>query len=255
MLAFITENVPDLRPVFRVLHWSPDSLSMCFPPHSRIPLAVVCFHDVEHTLAEARLALIECYAHAIYYRIVAAPANELTAVFWERYYNNDLAHRLYAAAEHLAAGIEAMLEIRPEVLNSYRRSSRVSRQALVAAFLRRAEQNHRVTRSVRRLGRCSDWHRAMSYRGALVHEQPPLMEGTGIVYTRGPRWQRTASGGNRLAVGGGDEPALNTETVADVLHRAMLALVDTFRECVDSYLAILADQRITVSDTGVTLRL
>jgi len=39
----------------------------------------------------------------------------------------------------LAAAIEAMLEIRPEALDPYRRRNRISRQALVAAFLRRAK--------------------------------------------------------------------------------------------------------------------
>jgi hypothetical protein len=93
-------------------------------------------------------------------------------VFWEQYYNNDLAHRLYGAAEHLAAAIEAMLEIRPELLDRYHRRNRISRQALVAAYLRRAKRDHRVTLTVRRLCRSADWQRAMSYRGSLVPNSP-----------------------------------------------------------------------------------
>jgi hypothetical protein len=81
------------------------------------------------------------------------------------------------------------------------------------------------------------------------------MEGTGIVYARGSRWQQTPTGHYRLARGGGDAPSLNTETVVDFLHQAMAFLLETFRECVDFYATILAEHRITVNDTGVTLRL
>jgi hypothetical protein len=210
---------------------------------------------MQHTLAEARVAMFECYAHAVYYRIVAAPANVLVAVFFERYYVNDVAYRLYAAAEHLAAAVEAMLEIHSGALVPYRRH-RISRQALVAAYLRRAKRHHPITDAVGRLGRSKDWHRAMTYRGSLVHEQPPLMEGTGIVYERGSRWEETSKGGYRLSVGGGDRPTLSTETVADFLNRAMDALLSTFGECVAFYTTILGARDIYMTDVGkVTVRL
>ena len=74
-------------------------------------------------------------------------------------------------------------------------------------------------------------------------------------YARGSRWKRTSSRKNRLEVGGGDTPTLNTGTVADFLHRAMGLLLDTFRECVNFYVTILGEHGVTVSDKGVTLRL
>lgn len=248
-LRLINASLPDVYGFSWVLHWTPDVVSMNFPPNSTVPAASTCFHDVQNTLAETRAALFECYAHAIYYRVVAAPPDEYMAVFYERYYANDVAYRLYAAAEHLAAAIEAMLEISPQALKPHR-GRRTSRQAVLAAYLQAEKREHPVTDAVRRLGQSRDWQEAMTLRAALVHEQPPLLQGTGIVYERGPRWKATSGGGQRLSIGGGDKPTLSTETIVDFLHRATGEFLSTYSACLDVHTKILATHRLTMNDAG-----
>jgi hypothetical protein len=78
--------LPDLESKFdRVDSWDPNMIAVAFHHESDIPVAVVCLIDAVRTLFAARYALLECYAHGIYYRDVAQPRDEMIAVWFERY--------------------------------------------------------------------------------------------------------------------------------------------------------------------------
>src|SRR5712692_1874794 len=121
-LELIDKELPDITSQLgKILALSPDVISMQFSPDSNIPVASVCLTDTIHTLAGARYALFEYYAHRLYYRERAQPPNEMTAVFFERYYADDAALRLYSAGEHVANVVIFMLEITDDELKPYRK--------------------------------------------------------------------------------------------------------------------------------------
>jgi hypothetical protein len=256
MLALITEAVPSLGPLYdRVLPLSPDLLSFNFARDSTIPTASACYIDTLHTLAEARSALFEVYAHAFYYRVVGEQPSEFTAVFFEKVYSDHLAHCLYAAGEHLAAGIAEMMEVRSGDLAPYRRRSRSSKQAVLAAYLKVARPDHPVTNSVRRLGVSSAWRAARRHRDAVVHGQPPLLEGTGVVYKRGSRWRTDGEGRAYVAFGGGDQPTTTTAQIVDFLHDALVEFIRAYTACIDAYWALLEMYGATLTEKGLEMTL
>lgn len=155
------------------------------------------------------------------------PANEMAAVFFGRFYADDTALRLYSAGEHLAEAIIFMLEISDQQLKKYKRPQR-SQQSVVGHFLAEEEPHHPIMRAVLKLSQSKEWRDTNKYRNNWVHEQPPTVEGLGIVYKRVKRWQ-VAEGEmgtkkrkiSSMVIGGGDEPEYS---VADLLRFIQPAL-------------------------------
>ena len=116
-LLKIHNSLPDLEGVQNIiLGFSVDFVSIIFSPESSIPVATVCLQDATHTLAEARYALHEYFAHKIWYGQKAEPRSEMSTVFFSRFYIDDAALRLYSANEHLTNAIIFMLEIQQKYL-------------------------------------------------------------------------------------------------------------------------------------------
>jgi hypothetical protein len=109
-----------------ILSLSPAMISVAFNPDSDIPVASICLLDALRTIGAARYALFESHAHGIYYRENVNPAEEMHAVWFEQFYVQDAAHRLYGAAEDIAEALIMMLEISPPSM---------SRSAISAALV------------------------------------------------------------------------------------------------------------------------
>ncbi len=108
-LTSISHQLPPIEDLEKiVLRLSPDFISIKFKPDSTIPIAAVCLQDTINTLAEAHYALHEVLAHKIWYLEKVEPKNEAAAVFFSRFYTDDIALRLYSAGEHLAEAIVDM---------------------------------------------------------------------------------------------------------------------------------------------------
>jgi hypothetical protein len=180
-----------------IISLSPDMISVAFDPDSDIPIASVCLLDALRTMGAARYGLFESHAHGIYYREVATPPEEMKAVWFEQFYVQDAAHRLYGAAEDIAEALVMMLEISPARLRKFKERG-VSQQRAVGELLVKEHTDLAITGSIKALTGSAAWTAAMSYRGRLVHEQPPLVGGLGIVHRRQRRWQKTEGGGRYL---------------------------------------------------------
>lgn len=256
-LQRISSELPDLHELQSAIRQlSPDFISVKFAPSSRIPGATVCLNDVLSTLEEARHALHEALAHTIWYLEVSRPPNKDAAIFFSRFYLDDVALRLYSASEHLAAAIVDMLELTDEELRPYS-GKRTSRQSIVGRLLFKERSGHPITLAVKSIIESSAWKQTMDYRNLWVHDQPPLVEGLGIVYERGPRWKRSADGSRyTLGLGGGDKPKYRVEQILGFVKPALSQFIEVVTRVVDYYLELLESRGIAqVEGEGLKIRL
>ena len=241
-LARIDAELPDLHPLWRVVNdLSPEIAAMVTSPESTVPTAAVCFKDASDALSEARFAIHEYHAHRIWYRERRDPPRLIEAVFFEKYFLDDVALRLYAAAEHLATAVVCMLEI-PRVELKAHKNGRASRQQLVGRYLLEQRRGHPVTSAINKLVESKEWSKTRRYRNDWVHSQPPTVHGLGIVFDRGPRWK-----GNTLEVGGGDKPRYTTQELFGFIDPALRVFTVTVDECLQAYAAILREKGCSIS--------
>lgn len=248
----IDDRLPDVMALrTRALDMHPDLFSSRFEPHDRTPVAIVCFHDCTESLAAVRIALFEYFAHGEYYRRRAKHPSETTAVYFERFFLEDAAVRLYSAGEHLANAIVLMRGISDSDLEPHRKSGRTSQQAIVAAFLRAQDPDSPLTHLVRTLGASRDWQFTIAYRNRWVHEQPPRIAGLGQTFQRRLRWITSADGEkHRLDVTLGDKPEYDIGTLAHHVLGANSGFIAAVEGVMNEYLAVLERYNIKLTTEG-----
>jgi len=234
--------LPDLKSRFDQVHsWDPNMIAVAFHHESDIPVAVVCLIDTVRTVAAVRYALLECYAHGVYYRDVAQPREEMSAVWFERYYVDDAVFRLYAAAEHLANGLILMFEITDDQLAPFKKRT-TSQQAAIGRLLMTQKPDLGISRALEALVASKEWRAAMKYRGEWVHEQPPLVSGLGTVYRRERRWRATVKGGRRLGIGGGGAPRFETSELIATCRGALIQFLAVLDESFTQLARVLEEK-------------
>ncbi len=246
--AAITARLPDLRNLQDlVLCLWPDLISTQFNYASTVPIAAVCLQDAIKVLAQVWYALYEAFAHQAWYREKGPEPNERTAVFFARFYVDDAALRLYAAAEHSANGIIAMLELTDEKLSPYR-GSRVSQASVLGHFLRQEVPNHPIAKAIYELASSDEWKKVMDYRNRWVHEQPPSIDGLGVVWTRYKRWKpvegaRTPQ--HSLGIGIGDEPEYTVDELLNLIQPALFGFTKLMSVVVEFYIRLIGERGLT----------
>ena len=249
ILRGIDASLPEVPPQLQALLAVPsDMISMCFCPDDRLPIGIICLQDSAAAAVQARYALHECIAHGRYYREVAEPSDETMAIYFERFYADDVALRLYTAGEHLASGIICMLRLSDDDLKPFR--SRVSSlQAQVGRYLKKNEQGTCLRRATERLMNSEDWTRMIQYRGQWTHAQPPLVAGIGVLYERRLRWE-AVEGGHQIDVGGGDAPKLTTAKLRKMVAKALGVFLRALSDCYLCYREILSPYGIRLIENG-----
>ena len=247
----IEERLPNIAELDKqVLALNPNVISMVFPPESTVPGAAACLQDAMMTLAEARYAMEEALAHRIWYMEKTKPENEKAAVFFSRFYIDDTALRLYSG-EHLAEAIIAMFEVSNDEIGKYQ-GTRTSRQVAICKYLKKEKADHPVTSAICSLGKSEAWTETFNYRNEWVHRQRRLVEGLGIQYKRGPRWNPQPSGkGHGLRIGGGDRAELSIDDLFDFVRPALFDFVAACSDVVQAYIELLtASGRIRINPRG-----
>ena len=79
----------------------------------------------------------------------------------------------------------------------------------------------------------------MIYRNIWVHEQPPLLEDSSIVYKRKARWVKTNSGVGIFC--GGDNAEYSVDSLLDIASSASHAFVSLLSELSDILFVHLKD--------------
>lgn len=249
-LREISHETPDLSNLQEMASvFSPDFLSIPFSPESNVPVASVCLKDTVYTLEEARYALHEVFAHEIWYLEKKEPPNNEAAIFFGRFYANDAALRLYSAGEHLANAIIMMLEIGEQDLKPYKKKG-ISQQVIVGHFLREQKPQHPITEVVIKLADSKEWCDTMRYRNRWVHDQPPTVEGLGVVYVRRRRWETLPTDEGRILRGRSDAPECSIDKLIGFIKPAMFQFSDTLTFVVKFYIDLLKSQGISITFTG-----
>jgi hypothetical protein len=133
-------------------------------------------------------------------------------------------------------------------------SKRTSQQSIVAAYLRKNLPNSSLSNSLFVLGDSADWQFAMSYRGRIVHDQPPAIDGLGLSYRRRLRWNVSADKTKkRLEFVGGDPPEYDITTVARHILSANELFVKTVAATLEEYFKILEQHGIQREAEGLTI--
>lgn len=255
-LASISNQLPVIEYLENiVLQLSPDFISMKFEHNSTVPNAAVCLQDTINTLAEARYALHEAIAHKIWYLEKSEIKNEFAAVFFGRFYIDDIALRLYSAGEHLSEAIVNMLEISERDLDKHKKK-RVSRGSIVFDYLRKEKNTHPITVAVLRLHNSSEWQKTLVHRNDWVHSQPHLVKGLGIVYKRGQRWRLSNTGDSyKLELAGGDEPEYSIDDFLSFIRPASFRFTETAMSVIQSYVELLRMRGIILTGQGNRLQI
>jgi len=238
-------DIDQLKEQIRCL--ASDFISMNFEHDSNLPVAAACFQDIRTTLCETRYALLESLAHKTWYLEKTNPPNELAAVFFSRFYADDAALRLYAAAEHLAKAVVYILNIDDNKIKS-NRSGSGSRFGTVRKILLQEQPEHPITDAIDTLYKSEEWKSTIDYRDSWVHQQPPLVEGLGVVFKREHRWKRSETGKSyTLGVGsGGDKAQYSIDDLLGFICPALSQFIDKLKIVVEFYIAELSRKGITI---------
>lgn len=248
-LRGISQEIPDLSNLQEMAKISsPDFLSIPFSSESDVPIASVCLQDAIHTLEEARYALHEVFAHRIWYLEKKEPPNKEAAIFFSRFYADDAALRLYSAGEHLANAIIMMLDIGEQDLKPYKQK-RTSQQSAVGHFLREQRPLNPITEVVTKLADSKEWCATMRYRNRWVHDQPPAVDGLGVVYKRRRRWEALPTGKGRILHGRGDAPEYSIDKLVGFIKPAMFWFSDTLTSVIKFYIDLLKSRGISITFT------
>ncbi len=218
-LLEISQHLPDLTDLRdTILHLSPGFLPVKFPPESSIPIAAACLHDALRSVEEATYAFHEILAHRKWYLEKRETPNEPTAIFFSKFYADDVALRLYSAGEHLA---NALLVVGHYLINEY--------------------PNHPVTKAILKLVKSKGWLKTIKYRNDWVHNQPPTVEGLGIVYERRNRWIISEHGA-LLTFGAGDNPSHKIEDIVNVVRLALFLFIEVLTEVTRHYTELITEK-------------
>lgn len=242
----INEELPDTRPLFsKAILLCPDLISMAVvtsggTQDSTFPVAAVCLHDVAFTLNEVRLALKESLSCRLYYLERISPQNVNSAVFFSKYYIDDAALRIYAMGEHLAKAILYMFEL--DMANIPKQTDKTSLQCRVGNYLKDQMPDHPMTKAITALVNDPNWDKTIDYRNTWIHDQPPIIEGTGERYKRDVRWKIIQNENKsdkelhfEILLGAGDNPEMTVDEIINFVKGALIAFARVFETAVDIY--------------------
>jgi len=220
-------------------------------PKRRIEIAVVCLRDASEVACEVVYALGQAHASLVWFREehLNAPL-EAEACFRGKFYADDAVLRLYATAEHVANFIVALLEIDKPALEPYEQKN-ASRAHVVGKYMIAEMPTHDITSIIQQLLDEKNWGKAMNYRNFWVHDQPPLIEGVGIVYERKGRWTKTEHG-YALGIGVGDKPQYTVDSLLEMVSSASHALMKALAALSEILFNRLREIGVEIDESGQT---
>lgn len=250
----IEEKLPQLDFVMSaVLRLSPDLISVKFSPDSSIPVASTCLRDAVDVLCDVRFALFEAFAHKVWFENYEAESKRWVGIHFARFFADDVALRLYSAGLHLAAGLTNMLEISKKDLAKRGKRKRMNhRLVAVADYLQTELSDTKISKSMQDLIASKEWNATIDYRNKWVHNQPPLIEGVGIVYERRNRWI-VSDDAIAVTFGGGDKPHQSIEELLGSVQRSTLLFSEVAREVVSLYVELLSGYGVQVTEENMSV--
>lgn len=235
----VEESLPSVHNVrIATLNFSPEFISIGFPPASKIPTAAVCLQDATSSLGEVRYALLESFMQILWYREKCEPPNEKYAIFFGKFYADDTALRMFAVREHLAEAITNILGLNKQDIKDFRKNIKSDKLTNIGKSLRNTSSNHPLANSICKLVESNDWIKTIDYRNRWVHNKPPIIKGLGVNYERKNRLTVT-SNSIGVSFGQGDEAELSIDELLAFIKSAFFLLVELTTEIVDYFIEYL----------------
>lgn len=250
-LREIEAKLPNLSKLQNCIHLDPSIIAKCTGPGGRFDTAVVCLQDAFFVCHEVVHALSHAAQHIILInRSRRDGTDDRKAIFLAKFYSDDAALRLYAAAEHSANFIADFLQISEADLKPYKDKNRLtSRASIVGTYIHGELRNHALATAINQLRSASQWDKTMKYRNTWVHNQPPLLKGSGIVFERKERWI-VKDGYADLFIGGEDEPKITIESLFEMVSTASKAFGVFLTELFELALARAKDLGVSLQVDG-----
>jgi hypothetical protein len=188
-------------------------------PETKIDIAAVCLRDSVEVACDVVYALRKANENLIWYREHHPDAPmEIEACRYSKFYVDDAALRLYASCEHIANFLIYFLDIPAEDIKRYKKSN-TSISSAVGKYLNDRANNQDISQHINSLLNEDSWLKTINYRNHWVHEQPPLMEGQGIVYERKSRLKKTEKGYS-VGITLGDRPKFTIDSLLSMVTNA-----------------------------------
>ena len=220
----------------RLIDFDPEIISLNINPESNIPVSLVCINDCCNTLVNTRYALYELYAHLYWYAKLSPNPSNYLALFYSRFFADDVSLRLYSSGEHLANAIENMLDIDSNVVKKCKGKSK---QIRIGKYLIVNYHDFSITESLKSLSKNKSWIKTINYRNNWVHNQPPLIAGMGIQYKRKIRWEFNESTKYyNLNLLSPDKPDFKIDEVIEFLTEAYNSIVKVFETVFEHFCAL-----------------
>lgn len=228
----IEGSIPDINSLYEeIIGRDPSFVELIHGHESKMGIAWVCLQDCMRYLREAWFALYESLANMHYWK------EGRTAIFYERFYSDDVTLRLYSSAEHLSRFLKIFLQIPDDRLKRYRKN-RISLAIAVGKYCTKEKVKHPISGILKNLIENVHWNFVCEYRNKWVHDQRPRLKETGITFARKERWQKRGEN-YVLKFGGGDTPELSIEELINHCRKAYIAFVNAVRGIYDYYTSTL----------------
>lgn len=188
-------------------------------PETKIDIAAVCLRDSVDVACDVVYALRKANENLIWYREQHPDApREMEACRFAKFYADDVALRLYASGEHIANFIIYFLDI-PAADIKFHKKSNAAISSAVGKYLNITSNNQNISQYINVLLKGDSWLKTIDYRNHWVHEQPPLMEGQGIVCERKSRLKKTEKGYS-VGITLGDTPKYTIDSLLSMVTNA-----------------------------------
>ena len=248
----------------------PNFISMKLHSNSSIPMASPCLIDTLSILYESYYALknvkknykkiltIEPHEKYIqigktYHIVSSSEPHEKDIIGLIKFYSEDVILRLFAAAEHLSNSIVFMLKINKAELSAVK-SKWSNLSIILGQYLVDKLPNNPITIGLIKLKDNPNWTKALAYRNDWIHNQPPYIEGLGVVYKRKSRWMTSSLNyyktGKKLKIisDGGDKPDFSIDELVGLCINSYKLFFHLFTNVVDYYYRLLSDNNIDLSN-------
>lgn len=194
-------------------------------PETEIDIAAICLRDAVDVAVDVIYALRKSNENLLWFRKYHPKAPlEIEACRFSKFYIDDAALRLYASAEHIANFIISFFELPKSELKKLKKGNS-SVASTVGKYMVKQYSSHQITAAIQKLLDSSSWEQTISYRNYWVHEQPPLIEGSGIVYQRKSRLNKTDNGYS-IGLTLGDKPKYSIDELLSMATKATKVFVD-----------------------------
>jgi len=218
-ISEIEAKLPKVCFIQRKLLLPIDLLAIKLGPKSKIDISLVNLRDASEVACEVEYALYEALSY--YVRLNGSDEQDRNLfVQRSKFYIDDAALRLYAAAEHIANFIQNFWAIESSKLEQYKKDNRTSFASTIGTFLISEMPYLEITQAIKDLASEPNWQKTILYRNRWVHEQPPLLKEMGMAYKRKPRWKKTHDGNYALGIGLGDTADYTLDELVEMVLSA-----------------------------------